>query len=122
MNPSRFDQKDSFVAALHLMCTDVHATNVEHGFFEGTNPKNHNEIGHRLLLVTTEVAECFEGIRKGLGNDEHCPEFSNEEIEIADAMIRLMDYASWRGLRLGRAIVAKARFNEGRPYKHGKKF
>jgi hypothetical protein len=52
--------------------------------------------------------------------DVHCPNFSNTEVEAADIVIRLMDMSVAYGWRLGAAIEAKMRFNEGREYKHGK--
>ncbi len=74
------------------------------------------------MLEVTELAECVEGVRRGNPPDEHCPEFTTEEIELADCVIRIMDHATARNCRLGEAIVAKMEYNEGRPYKHGKAF
>lgn len=75
----------------------------------------------KLGLVVTEIAEAMEGIRKPARSD-HIPEFSLEEEELADAMIRLLDYAGGFNLRLGEAIAAKLKFNASRPPKHGKLF
>jgi hypothetical protein len=54
------------------------------------------------------------------GPDQHCPDFTSEEIEAADALIRLFDYAQEWGLRLAEAVTAKMEYNASRPYKHGK--
>lgn len=75
--------------------------------------------GAKIDLMHSELGEMTEGIRKP-GPDSHCPEFTSEEIELADVFIRGGDYASARGLRLGAAIVAKMAFNATRPRKHGK--
>jgi hypothetical protein len=48
--------------------------------------------GELLMLVVTELAEAVEGIRKGL-NDDKLTHRTMEEVEMADAVIRLMDYA-----------------------------
>lgn len=75
----------------------------------------------KQMLVVTEGAELVEGLRKGPDEpDQHCPEFSNSEIECADQVIRLVDLARQRNWRLGEAIAAKIAYNEGRPYLHGK--
>lgn len=73
----------------------------------------------KIDLIHSELGEMTEGVRKP-GPDEHCPEFTSEEIEAADAFIRLMDYAQEWGLRFAEAVVAKMEYNASRPYKHGK--
>lgn len=45
-----------------------------------------------LQLVNTEIAEATEGARKNL-MDDHLPHRKMEEVEIADAMIRMLDLA-----------------------------
>jgi hypothetical protein len=50
------------------------------------------------------------------------PGFTNEEEEVADQIIRLLDYAGEYKLRIGECIRAKMMKNEGRPYQHGKAF
>lgn len=77
----------------------------------------------KIMLVVTELAELVEGLRKPapqlIVSDVA---YSNEEEEVADALIRLFDYAGQYGLRLGEVVLAKMAFNEGRPFKHGKEF
>lgn len=74
----------------------------------------------KLMLVVTELAEAVEGLRKPVASS--LEGFTNEEEEIADAIIRLFHYAGQFKLRLGDAVLAKMAKNEGRPYKHGKAF
>lgn len=73
----------------------------------------------RLMLMVTELAEAAEGIRKP-GPDQHCPEFTAEEVEMADAIIRILDHCGKNKLRLKGALVAKLVFNLSRPHRHGK--
>jgi hypothetical protein len=54
--------------------------------------------------------------------DEHCPDFSNVEIEVADVIIRLLCMSAAYGWRVGRAIDAKMAYNRTRPTKHGKAY
>jgi len=90
----------------------------------------HARIGLKLALSMGELGETLEAVRKNLGPDSHIPEFTSEEAEVADAVIRLMNYATDRELRLAEAIFAKNEFNrnrqdhsaEGRAAEHGKKF
>lgn len=74
----------------------------------------------KAALVTTETSELVEGIRKV--TDGSVPGFTNEEEEVADQIIRLLDYAGEYKLRIGEAIAVKMAKNEGRPHMHGKAF
>jgi NTP pyrophosphatase (non-canonical NTP hydrolase) len=77
----------------------------------------------KLMLMVTEIVEGFEAIRQNAdAPSEHIGEFTAEEEEIADTIIRLLDYAGHHRLRLGAAIDAKMVFNTRRPHKHGKRF
>lgn len=73
----------------------------------------------KIALIVSELGEAVEGIRKPHA-DEHCPEFTSEEIELADAIIRIGDYAGAFNLRLEGALLAKMAYNRSRPFKHGK--
>ena len=44
------------------------------------------------------------------------------EDEIADTFIRLLDFIGERNIDIEKHIEYKMRYNESRPYKHGKKF
>lgn len=78
-------------------------------------------FSNKLALMHSELSESLETMRKDPDKkDEHCPEFRNVEIELADCIIRIMEFAHREGYRLAEAIVAKAKFNEGRPFMHGK--
>jgi len=86
--------------------------------------------GLKLALAMGELGETLEAVRKNLGPDSHIPEFTCEEAEVADAVIRLMNYATDRKLRLADAIFAKNEFNrnradhsaDARASEHGKRF
>lgn len=83
----------------------------------------------KLMLMVSELGEALESVRmpsalsdKILAVGSNGEAFTVEEEELADAMIRIMDYAGAYGLRLGEAIIAKMAVNEGRPFRHGKAF
>jgi NTP pyrophosphatase (non-canonical NTP hydrolase) len=70
--------------------------------------------GTKMALMAGEiVGEALEGVRKG-GMDDKLPHRSSEEVELADAVIRICDYAGGRGLDLGAAIAEKLAYNAQR--------
>lgn len=114
MNPAELSN------ALNKLTYECYQNAVSHGFYENTQLN----LGEKLMLIVTELSEGFEGVRKdGFDRpDEHCPTFSNFEIEIADTFIRLFDLCGAFNLRIGEAVLAKHEYNKGRPHKHGKAF
>ena len=114
---SKITLNDTFPDYFQLMSKYDHANAVAHGWWE--EPR---EDGTLIALIMSEAAEALEALRKGNGPDEHCPQFSGAEVELADVVIRIMDMAEARGWNVAGAIVAKHEFNKSRPYKHGKEF
>lgn len=98
----------------------IFKNNADHGFWEG-NIEDFNK-GEKLMLIVTELAEVLEALRHGNPPDEKVPEFSSEAVEIADAVIRILDYCAAYNIDLVGAILAKHAYNVTRPFKHGKKF
>jgi hypothetical protein len=85
--------------------------------------------GEMLCLIHSEISEAMEGERKGLMDDK-LPHRPMAEVELADALIRIFDYAGAHGYDLGGAVVEKLRYNakradhqpENRLKEGGKKF
>lgn len=98
-------------------------TNLETG-----EPLERNK-GELLCLIHSEVSEVMEGVRKNL-MDEKLPHRSAEEVEMADVLIRIFDYAGAYNLDLGGALIEKLIYNtkradhkvENRQGDNGKKF
>ena len=109
----------SFVRGWIGIASDVHNMAKEKGFWEDGVERNNGEM---LCLIHSEISEALEALRKGNKPDDKLPEFSSVEVELADAVIRIMDLAHARGWDVSKAIEAKIRYNAGRPYKHGKSF
>lgn len=70
-------------------------------------------VPEKLCLVHSEVSEAMEGYRKDL-QDDKLPRRKMIEVELADAVIRIMDLAGAMGLDIGGAIAEKMAFNATR--------
>jgi len=78
---------------------------------DGT-PKERNK-GELLLLIISEIVEAGEGLRKDL-NDDKLPHRKMVEVELADTLIRLFDFAGGYGLDLEGAFREKLEYNRNR--------
>lgn len=72
-----------------------------------------SEVAKKLALVHSEVSEALEGHRKGL-MDDHLPHRPMVEVELADAIIRIMDLAGGLDLDVVGAIAEKLEYNRSR--------
>lgn len=83
----------------------------------------------KLALVHSEVSEALEAGRKDL-MDDHLPHRKGVEVELADAIIRILDLAGALKLDIEGAILEKMEYNaqradhkpENRAAANGKKF
>ena len=87
-----------------------HGLAVNGGWWKGVNLNDTNLIPAKLCLIHSEVSEAMEGVRKNL-MDDHLPHRSMLEVELADAVIRIMDLAGGLGLDLGGAMAEKLVYN-----------
>jgi NTP pyrophosphatase (non-canonical NTP hydrolase) len=69
--------------------------------------------GELIALMHSELSECLEGVRKDL-QDDKLPHRPMEEVELADTLIRIFDYAAGFGLDLEGAYLEKMAFNASR--------
>lgn len=74
--------------------------------------------GNLLMLMVSELAECMEGERKDLMDDK-LPHRKMAEVELADCLIRIFDYAGAYGYDLEGAYREKTEYNAHREdHKH----
>ena len=111
-------QECEFQASFDVLALRQFAINQKHGFYD--NPV---DDGTRIALMHSELSEALEGMRHGDPPDDKIPKFTATEAELADVVLRIMDFSVHRGLRVAQAVVAKLKFNATRPRMHGgKKF
>ena len=97
-------------------CNDAWLNSEEHGFHEGY------DFAKKIALMHSELSEALEADRHGNPLSEKIPDYTHVEEELADLVIRVMDESATLKLNLAGAIDAKMKYNEGRPFKHGKKY
>lgn len=112
----RIDERD-----IDVIAKEVYELSVTKGWWQEGSDRNFGEV---IALIHSEISEALESKRNGEGPivfTEDKPD--GWAIELADAVIRIMDLFVREGLSLGECIQIKHNYNKSRPYRHGgKKF
>lgn len=103
------------MSTINKLAAEIHEDNVKAGWWTDLStslPKERN-VGELLCLVHSEISEAMEGYRKGLPDDK-LPHRAMFEVELADAIIRILDIAGKFNLDLDGAIAEKRAYNRSR--------
>lgn len=94
------------IAAEHLnsQAQRVHILNYK-WWHDAEGNRINREPGQLLALVNTELSEAVEGFRRDC-NDDHLLYRKMAEVELADALIRILDYAGGFSIEIGEGSVA----------------
>ncbi len=94
--------------SINELAVEIHQNNVDAGWWDKPREK-----GTLLMLVVSEIAEAMEGERKDM-MDDHLPHRKMAEVELADAVIRILDYAGAFGYDVEGAMAEKLEYNKQR--------
>lgn len=99
---------------------EIYQCAVEHGWHE-----EKRNIGEVLALIHSEVSEALEEWRSGVDRTTILYRENGKPegfwIEMADVVIRVLDFAEAEGIDLETYIRIKHEYNKTRPYRHGGK-
>lgn len=119
---------------INELAKHIHQNAIEHGWWE-----EDRTFGDIIALCHSELSEALEEYRNG--NDRIkclpiyysgggfvassttlcCKKPEGIAIELADCIIRILDYCGKAGIDMEEAIRIKHEYNKTRPYKHGGK-
>lgn len=105
-----------YMTALAL---EIHLNAKKHGWWD--DDRSTAEI---IALCHSELSEALEEARNG--NPLHYYGIDGKPegiaVEMIDCVIRILDYLAHEGVDVDDVLAKKMKYNEGRPYKHGKEF
>lgn len=96
------------ITSLQSIQKKVHAQSETMGWYD-----KHRDDGTFIALIHSEISEALEGIRKN-SMDDHLPLRQMAEVELADAVIRILDFAEYKGYDIASALSEKHIYNRNR--------
>ncbi len=97
---------------------EIHLNSKAHGFWD-----DNRSTAETIALCHSELSEALEEARNG--NPLYYEENGKPEgiaVELVDCVIRIFDYLAHEGVDVDDVLAKKMKYNETRPYKHGKEF
>ena len=111
------------IKGLNDFAKEIHDNSIKHGWWD-----TKREFPEVIALCHSELSEALEESRMGKEPTEvyYSKDATDKPlgvpIELADAIIRILDYCSKEGIDIEDAIRIKHEYNKSRPYRHGKRF
>ena len=113
--------------SINVLAKKIHENAVEHGWYD-----EERSFGEIIALCHSELSEALEEHRNGKdvneiyynGNNNLISNIRKPEgipVELADCIIRILDYCAYKNIDIDEAIELKHEYNKTRPYKHGGK-
>ena len=113
-------ERKTIMTGINEVAKQIHENAVDHGWWD--EERGFPEV---LALIHSEVSEALEEYRNGrLPTEVYTGNNGKPEgipIELADVIIRVLDYCGYTGIDIDAAISQKHEYNRTRPYRHGGK-
>jgi len=105
----------TYPTVINALAAEIHRGNIAAGWYSdpATGERIVRNVPEMLCLVHSEISEAMEGYRKSLA-DDHLPHRPMIEVELADAIIRILDLAGYLAIDVGGAIADKREYNRTR--------